>query len=94
MVLPAGVDKGFGLKAALEELGLNPREVAAVGDAENDHSLLRGAGFGVAVANALPKLKEQADWVTPSGHGNGVRELIGRILADDLPESRRAFAVV
>jgi hydroxymethylpyrimidine pyrophosphatase-like HAD family hydrolase len=56
-----------------------------VGDAENDQSLLRNAGYGVAVANALELLKDKADWVTASGHGMGVRELIERMLKDDLP---------
>jgi phosphoglycolate phosphatase (TIGR01487 family) len=83
MVLPHGVDKGFGLSAALKVLQLQPDEVVAVGDAENDHSLLRHAGFSAAVANALPELKRVAQWTTPSGHGTGVRELITRILTED-----------
>ncbi len=84
MILPPHVDKGSGLDAACREFGLDADQVVAVGDAENDQSLLRNAGFGVAVANALPLLKEQADWVSPSGHGCGVRELIQRILEDSL----------
>ena len=83
MVLPRGVDKGFGLKAGLAEFGIAPSETVAVGDAENDQSLLRNAGFGVAVANALPELKSKAHWTTPSDHGTGVRELIAKILAED-----------
>ena len=83
MVLPRGVDKGLGLSAALQELQISKEEVVAVGDAENDHSLLRNAGFGAAVANALPELKQHATWVTPSGHGAGVCELINRILTED-----------
>jgi phosphoglycolate phosphatase (TIGR01487 family) len=83
MVLPRGIDKGFGLAVALRELKIDPSEVVAVGDAENDHSLFRGAGFSAAVANALPELKAHASWVTPSGHGTGVRELIERILKED-----------
>jgi HAD superfamily hydrolase (TIGR01484 family) len=85
MVLPKEVDKGSGLHAGLRELSLQRADVVAVGDAENDQSLLRNAGYGVAVANGLPLLKEKADWVTPSGHGIGVRELIERMLRDDLP---------
>ena len=83
MVLPRGVDKGLGLAAALRELQISKEEVVAVGDAENDHSLLRNAAFGAAVANALPELKQHATWVTPSGHGAGVCELIDRILKED-----------
>ena len=85
MVLPKEIDKGSGLHAGLRELGLHRADVVAVGDAENDQSLLRNAGYGVAVANALSLLKEKADWVTPNGHGIGVRDLIDRMLKDDLP---------
>ena len=84
MVLPAGVNKASGLAVALQDLGLSARNVAAVGDAENDHALLRFAEFGAAVANALPMLKRDADWVSPRSHGEAVIELIDAILADDL----------
>lgn len=83
MILPKGIDKGFGLAAALRELNIPASAVVAVGDAENDHSLFRGAGFSAAVGNALPALKAQASWVAPSGHGKGVRELIERIIREN-----------
>lgn len=86
MILPRGVDKGFGLRAALNELNIPVSAVVAVGDAENDHSLLRGSGFPAAVGNALPELKTEATWVAPSGHGTGVRELIAHILEIDPSE--------
>jgi hydroxymethylpyrimidine pyrophosphatase-like HAD family hydrolase len=86
MVLPTGVDKATGLAVAMEELRLQPQTVVGVGDAENDHPLLAACGFGVAVANAVPALKERADWVTPGDHGNGVIELAERLIADDLAE--------
>ncbi len=90
MVLPKDVDKGSGLHAGLRELGLLREDVVAVGDAENDQPLLRNAGYSVAVANALPALKEKADWVAPSGHGIGVRELIDRMLKGDLPSRNQS----
>lgn len=93
MVLPAGMNKGVGLAAALERLNLQAEEVVAVGDAENDHSLLAGAGFPVAVANALESLKQRAALVTNGAAGAGVTELADLMLADalewpvvDLPE--------
>jgi len=84
MVLPAGVNKATGLACALEELGLSAHNAVAIGDAENDHALLRSCEFSAAVANALPKLKEAADLVTSADHGAGVAELIDAILKDDL----------
>jgi hydroxymethylpyrimidine pyrophosphatase-like HAD family hydrolase len=84
MILPAGVNKATGLLAVLEELGLDPSDVAGVGDAENDASFLEICGCSVAVANALPALKQRVDWVTQGDHGQGIRELVRAIVENDL----------
>jgi hydroxymethylpyrimidine pyrophosphatase-like HAD family hydrolase len=57
-----------------------------VGDGENDHSLLGACGVGVAVANAVPSLKEEADLVTRRENGKGVKELIDRLVLNDLAD--------
>jgi HAD superfamily hydrolase (TIGR01484 family) len=84
MILPSGINKETGLMAALKDLGLSAHNVVSVGDAENDHALLRCSGCAVAVSNALDSLKEGADWVTDAPHGEGVIELIEQVLEDDL----------
>lgn len=84
MVLPAGVNKATGVKVALAELGISPRNVVGIGDAENDLPFLAACGFSAAVANALPLLKERADMVTDAENGAGTVELIEELLADDL----------
>ncbi|TGU86394.1 HAD-IIB family hydrolase, partial [Mesorhizobium sp. M00.F.Ca.ET.151.01.1.1] len=71
MILPSGINKATGLAAALEDLKLSPHNVVAVGDAENDHAFLRASGCSVAVANALPAVKETADLVTREARGKG-----------------------
>jgi hypothetical protein len=81
MVLPANVNKATGLKAALDDLGLSAHNVVAVGDAENDHAFMQASGFAVAVANALPAIKNEADLVTRGARGAGVGELIESLLA-------------
>jgi hypothetical protein len=86
MVLPSGVNKASGLSAVLKELGLSPHNTVAIGDAENDHAFLDFCGCGVAVANALPMLKERADFVTKGDRGAGVVELIDKLIASDLAE--------
>jgi len=63
---------------------VSPHNVVGIGDAENDHSFLSMCECSVAVANALPALKEQADYTTRADHGDGVVELIEQLLADDL----------
>jgi len=84
MVLPSGMNKGVGLKAALKEMGLSPHNVVGVGDAENDHAFLSLCECSAATANAIPTLKERADIVLHQGWGAGVAELIGGIIDDDL----------
>jgi HAD superfamily hydrolase (TIGR01484 family) len=89
MVLPSGVNKGTGLHAALRQLCLSPHNVVGIGDAENDHALLNACECSVAVANSIPVLKEKADIVTDGARGEGVVELIGKLLEDDLANVAR-----
>jgi hypothetical protein len=84
MILPSTVNKASGLAAALAELGLSPHNAVGVGDAENDHAFLEACNVAVAVDNALPAVKERADHVTAAGWGDGVAELVERLLEDDL----------
>ena len=69
------------LKQLLEELGVSAAQAAYVGDDLMDLPVIRYVGFGVAVADAVDEVKEQADYVTvrPGGHG-AVREVIEYIL--------------
>src|SRR6202034_918500 len=88
MVLPPGVNKASGLKAALDDLGLSAHNVVSVGDAENDHAFLQASGYAVAVANALPAIKDEADLVTKEARGAGVVELIELVLKNDVDAFR------
>lgn len=92
MVLPTGINKETGLERALSELGLAPENVAAIGDAENDHPFLAFCGCAAAVANALPAVKDRADLVTSAAEGAGVVELIDRLLDSDLAGCARRRA--
>jgi hydroxymethylpyrimidine pyrophosphatase-like HAD family hydrolase len=84
MVLPAGINKATGLAVALREVGISPHNVVGVGDAENDHAFLSLCECSVAVANALPTVKERVDFVTQGENGRGVVELIDEIVREDL----------
>lgn len=63
MVLPAGIDKGSGLREALAGTGTDLANVAGIGDAENDHGLLDACGLKIAVPNAIPAILKKADRV-------------------------------
>ncbi|MCX5647764.1 MAG: HAD family hydrolase [Planctomycetota bacterium] len=76
MIVPRGIDKGTGLAAGLERLGVRASETVAVGDDENDRAVFRVAGMRVAVANAVESLKAEADRVMRRPCGEGVVELV------------------
>jgi hydroxymethylpyrimidine pyrophosphatase-like HAD family hydrolase len=86
MVLPPGINKASGLKAALDELQLSAHNLVGIGDSENDHALLQASELAVAVASAVPTLRDAADWVTAHSNGAGTAEAILAVVADDLAE--------
>ena len=70
--------------AALERLGallnIQREEMIAMGDGANDLELLAYAGLGVAMGNASPLVKKQADAVTVTNDEDGVAEVIEKYL--------------
>lgn len=80
--MPPGVSKGAALTEYLADLGLDRDEVMAVGDSENDASMLSAAGFSVAMENAVPALKAQAHAVTGTNAEDGVAQAIRRWVLD------------
>jgi hydroxymethylpyrimidine pyrophosphatase-like HAD family hydrolase len=84
MLLPAGVNKGTGLAAALAALQLSPHNMVGIGDAENDHAFLALSECAVAVSDAVPALRERADYVTRAPAAAGVVEFIEEHLLHDL----------
>lgn len=80
MVLPVGVDKGTGFRAAMAELRLPVDRALGIGDAENDYAFLSLCGFSVAVANAIPRLKKRVHLVASGKNGAGVVEVLKKLL--------------
>ena len=71
-VIPPGGGKDKGVDAAITHLGLRREEAMAFGDGENDLSMLRYAGVGVAMGTASDTVKAGADYVTDSVDDEGV----------------------
>ena len=65
---------------AESDLVLSSQSVVGIGDAENDHEFLGFCGGSVAVANAIPSLKQRAQLVTRGSYGAGVTEVIDRLI--------------
>lgn len=71
-LVPKGIDKAKSLTRLLSLLNLTPKDMMAFGDGYNDLSMLRLAGMGVAMANAAPEVRTEADFVTLSNEEDGV----------------------
>ena len=67
-----GADKGAGIMALAAHLGFDPQYTIAFGDGGNDTSMIKAAGIGVAMGNALESLKAEADYTTTSVDEDGV----------------------
>ena len=74
------VDKGSALMLISERLNIRKDEIIAIGDNENDLSMLEYAGLGVAMGNARHFIKEIADYITVSNDENGVAEVIHKFI--------------
>jgi hydroxymethylpyrimidine pyrophosphatase-like HAD family hydrolase len=89
MVLPQGVSKGVGLRAALSALRLSVHNAIGIGDAENDHDLLAACEFGLAVGWGSRALMEKADQVLEGNGPGAVAEYLGRTIGElRLPPER------
>jgi len=69
---PTGVDKASGLARVCADLGVTAADVLAIGDGRNDIEMLRWAGRGVAMGQAVEEVKAVADDVTATVHYDGV----------------------
>lgn len=79
-IIPKIISKGEGILHACEYLGIRPEEVIAFGDAENDISMIKVAGMGIAMGNAEDAVKLVADMVTLSNNEDGIGVVLEQIL--------------
>jgi hydroxymethylpyrimidine pyrophosphatase-like HAD family hydrolase len=90
MALAQGISKATGLSAALETLRKSPRNAIAIGDAENDHELLRLAEVGAAVEWGSPSLRAAADVVIRGDGPHAVAGFVQHVASTGrMPEPRR-----
>lgn len=73
--------KGTAVEALSKHWGFSPDEVVTLGDSENDLSMLRFAGAGVAMGNAKPNIKEAARYETTDNNHHGVAKAIYSAIA-------------
>lgn len=79
-ILPRGIDKAQCLGHLLERIDMNQEEIIACGDGYNDLSMIRFAGLGVAMENAVLPVRNAADFVTRSNNDDGVAHVVEKFL--------------
>jgi Cof subfamily protein (haloacid dehalogenase superfamily) len=72
--------KGHALRFLAAHYGIPMEETIGMGDAMNDREMIEAAGLGVAMANAVPALKEIADYVTLSNNEDGVKHVLDKFV--------------
>lgn len=78
-VRPPGSNKATGLCAATRKLGVDRRDVLALGDSDNDVEMLEWAGIAVVVSGATDRARASSDYVTRFGPSRGVLEVLRAI---------------
>lgn len=79
--MPAGIDKGYGLKKLAEMLDIPMDQVIGVGDSANDLAMIKAAGLGVGVANVTDDVRPYCDAVLEStGDDGAFEELVEKYL--------------
>lgn len=76
------VSKGEAIRELCTRLQVKPEEVIAIGDSENDLSMLRFAGLGVSMGNGDESIKKQADYTTDSNDEDGVAKVIEKFILE------------
>lgn len=94
MMLPAGVNKASGVRAALKGVGVSRHNLVAIGDGENDLALFEYAEHAVAVQNADPLVQRVADRTTQGAYCDGFLEFAHDLMSTDLADAMPRHKVV
>lgn len=74
--------KGKALEFLCEKYGIKPEQIMAIGDGENDLTMVKYAGTSVAMGNAIDILKNQVDFITETNNKDGVAMAINKFVLD------------
>ena len=75
-------DKAAAMLQAFEAAGISSDEMMAFGDAQNDESMIRAVGYGIAMGNAVDSLKEIAFDVTDDCDRDGIAKALYKYLPE------------
>lgn len=75
-----GVSKGKAIEILAKHFGVSPNEIIAIGDSENDLSMIKYAGMGIAMGNAGKIVIDNSDFTTETNNNNGVAKAINKFV--------------
>jgi len=81
-IMKKGASKGLAVKILAESLNIKQEEVMCIGDNENDLSMIKYAGLGVAMGNGVNILKNEANYITDTNLNSGVAKVIQKFVLD------------
>ncbi|MBO0441079.1 Cof-type HAD-IIB family hydrolase [Candidatus Enterococcus ikei] len=82
--MPKGITKAYGISLLARDLGIKQEEIMTIGDEENDLPMIEYAGLGVAMENAVPRVKDLADIITDTNDNDGVAQAVEKFVLEPL----------
>ncbi|MGX7149611.1 Cof-type HAD-IIB family hydrolase [Enterococcus ureasiticus] len=82
--MPKGITKAYGISLLARDLGIKQEEIMTIGDEENDLPMIEYAGLGVAMENAVPRVKSLADVITDTNDNDGVAQAVEKFVLEPL----------
>lgn len=79
-IMPKGIDKATSIEVLINKLKISRDNTIACGDGYNDVSMVRYAGVGVAMENAVAAVKNVADYITASNNEDGIAKVIEKFV--------------
>lgn len=79
-LLPPNTSKGKGVLEVASQLDISPESIISFGDSYNDIDMIQQTGLGIAMGNAVQKLKDVADYVTLPNHRDGVAMVLEELV--------------
>lgn len=83
-ILHKEVSKANALQKLGEHLGISAAEMMALGDEENDLSMIQSVGLGVAMGNAVPEVKVLAQHITDTNEADGVAKAVEQFVLEPI----------
>ena len=78
--MPPGIDKAHSLLRLLTSIGLTADEMVCCGDGYNDLTMIKFAGLGVAMENAVLPVRKAADYITMSNNDDGIAHVVEKFM--------------